>query len=208
MIDSDTLDWTKGGGLLPAVVQDADTLQVLMLGYMNKPALDQTLATGQVTFFSRSKNRLWVKGESSGHSLALVEAVADCDQDSILVWARPAGPTCHRGTTSCFGADQAPGIGFLGTLERVIAGRLAEPEPGSYTASLAAAGIKRVAQKVGEEGVETALAAVGGDRAELAAEAADLVYHLFVLLHVAGLSSRALIDVLRERHANPARRAE
>jgi phosphoribosyl-ATP pyrophosphohydrolase/phosphoribosyl-AMP cyclohydrolase len=194
-------DWSKGGGLLPAVVQDADTQQVLMLGYMNAAALEQTLATKRVTFFSRSKNRLWTKGESSGHFLDFVSVEADCDADALLVLARPNGPTCHRGTCSCFGEGGASGTGFLAGLDRTVADRLAAGDEKSYTVRLVREGVKRVAQKVGEEGVETALAATAGDNAELANEAADLLYHLIVLLRAKGLSLGDALRVLEQRHA-------
>jgi phosphoribosyl-ATP pyrophosphohydrolase/phosphoribosyl-AMP cyclohydrolase len=197
-----SLDWPKGDGLLPAIVQDADTQQVLMLGYMNADALQQTLATKRVTFFSRAKNRLWVKGETSGHFLDLVDVEADCDQDALLVRARPHGPTCHRGTCSCFGAGGgASGVGFLAELERTVAQRIADGDEKSYTARLVREGVKRVAQKVGEEGVETALAATAGDNAELANEAADLLFHLLVLLQAKGLTLGDALRVLEQRHA-------
>ncbi len=196
-----TLDWQKGDGLLPAIVQDADTQQVLMLGYMNAEALAQTVATKRVTFFSRSKNRLWVKGETSGHFLDLVGVEADCDADALLVRARPNGPTCHRGTCSCFGEGGATGVGFLGELERTIVQRIAAGDETSYTAKLVRDGVKRVAQKVGEEGVETALAATAGDSAELANEAADLLFHLIVLLRAKGLALGDALAVLEKRHA-------
>jgi phosphoribosyl-ATP pyrophosphohydrolase/phosphoribosyl-AMP cyclohydrolase len=196
------LDWTKGDGLLPAIVQDAQTQQVLMLGYMNADALQQTLATCRVTFFSRSKKRLWVKGETSGHGLQLVDVLADCDNDALLVLARPAGPTCHRGTCSCFGEEGATGAGFLVQLERTIDRRIRGGNAASYTRRLFEAGVKRVAQKVGEEGVETALAATAGDEAELANESADLLYHLLVLLRTKGLSLAAPLAVLEQRHEN------
>lgn len=195
------IDWQKSGGLVPAIVQDADTQQVLMLGYMNADALAQTLATKRVTFFSRSKNRLWTKGESSGHFLDLIDVSVDCDQDALLVRARPNGPTCHRGTVSCFGDRGATGTGFLAELERVVNARIASGDEKSYTAKLVREGVKRVAQKVGEEGVETALAATAGDDAELANEAADLLFHLIVLLRVKGLSLSAPLSVLEKRHA-------
>jgi phosphoribosyl-AMP cyclohydrolase / phosphoribosyl-ATP pyrophosphohydrolase len=194
-------DWQKSGGLVPAIVQDADTQQVLMLGYMNAAALEQTLATGRVTFFSRSKNRLWTKGESSGHFLDLVDVTADCDADALLVRARPNGPTCHRGTCSCFGEGGATGVGFLAKLDRVVAARIAAGDETSYTAKLVRAGVKRVAQKVGEEGVETALAATAGDNTELTNEAADLLFHLLVLLRAKGLSLADVTRVLEQRHA-------
>lgn len=196
-----SLDWQKGAGLLPAIVQDADTQQVLMLGYMNAAALEQTLATRRVTFFSRSKNRLWVKGESSGHFLDLVSVEADCDADALLVRARPNGPTCHRGTCSCFSEGGATGVGFLGELERTIVQRIAEGGEKSYTARLVREGVKRIAQKVGEEGVETALAATAGDNEELAGEAADLLFHLLVLLRAKGLTLGDVTRVLEQRHA-------
>lgn len=195
------LDWAKGDGLLPAIIQDADTQQVLMLGYMNAAALEQTLATKRVTFFSRSKNRLWTKGESSGHFLDLVDVTADCDADALLVRARPNGPTCHRGTCSCFGDEGATGTGFLAQLERTVNQRIASGDEKSYTAKLVREGVKRVAQKVGEEGVETALAATAGDNAELASEAADLLFHLIVLLRTKGLSLQDALSVLEQRHA-------
>lgn len=195
------LDWSKGDGLLPAIIQDADTQQVLMLGYMNAAALEQTLATQRVTFFSRSKNRLWVKGESSGHFLDLVDVTADCDSDALLIRARPNGPTCHRGTCSCFGEGGARGPGFLAQLERTVNQRIASGDKKSYTARLVREGVKRVAQKVGEEGVETALAATAGDNPELASEAADLLFHLIVLLRVKGLSLQDALAVLEKRHA-------
>lgn len=178
------LAWAKQDGLLPAIVQDADSLRVLMLGYMSREALAATLASGQVTFFSRSRQRLWVKGETSGNTLQLVSVEADCDRDSLLVRARPQGPTCHKGTISCF-AD-APGD-VVAELDAVIAQRKAEASEASYTRKLFDAGIARIAQKVGEEGVETALAAVTADDDALRGEAADLVYHLLVLLQARGL---------------------
>ena len=186
-------------GLMPAVVQDADTLQVLMLGYMNEEALAQTRATGRVTFFSRSKGRLWEKGETSGNHLELVEVIADCDGDALLVRARPAGPTCHRGTTSCFGDEQAPGVGFLGHLDRVIAARARNPSPDSYTAQLLNGPLARTAQKVGEEAVETVIAALGDDVDELTGESADLVYHLLVLLRRRGVGVGDLARKLASR---------
>jgi phosphoribosyl-ATP pyrophosphohydrolase/phosphoribosyl-AMP cyclohydrolase len=195
-LDIDTLAWDKQDGLLPAIVQDAESRRVLMLGYMSREALARTLATGQVTFFSRSKGRLWTKGESSGHVLALVSLEADCDRDTLLVQARPHGPTCHLGTASCFPA--APGD-VLGDLQALIRARHAERPPGSYTTKLFDAGVKRIAQKVGEEGLETALAAVAEEDAPLLGEAADLLYHLIVLLQARGLSLADAVAVLERR---------
>ena len=228
---TDTLDWAKGEGLLPAVVQDADTLRVLMLGYMNAEALRVTRACGHVTFFSRSKQRLWTKGETSGHFLDLVDIQADCDNDTLLVLARPHGHTCHLQRPSCFAeapalvgvgaamAAKEPSrespiaavgqeatraapteIGFLGELDALIAQRHAQRPEGSYTTRLFEGGIRRIAQKVGEEGVETALAAVAQDDEALLGEASDLLYHLLVLLRARGLSLDDARAVLEKRH--------
>ena len=194
--DIDGLAWEKQGGLLPAIVQDADTLRVLMLGYMSREALQATLASGRVTFFSRSKQRLWTKGESSGDVLDLVRLEADCDADTLLVQARPAGPTCHLGRASCF--PQAPADG-LAELDAVIAQRAQELPEGSYTTRLFEGGIRRIAQKVGEEGVETALAGVAEDDEALLGEASDLLFHLLVLLRARGLSLADALQVLETR---------
>ncbi len=195
----DELAWDKQGGLLPTVVQDADTLAVLMLGYMDRDALKTTVDSGHVTFFSRSRQRLWTKGESSGHFLELVAVEADCDADTLLVLARPLGPTCHLGRTSCF--PQAPAhASFLGELDALIATRERERPAGSYTTSLFEGGMRRIAQKVGEEGVETALAAVAQPDEELIGEAADLLYHLMVLLRARGLGLGDVEALLRARH--------
>ena len=193
----ESLDWAKGDGLLPAVVQDADTLQVLMLGYVSAESLHITQVTGHMTFYSRSKQRLWTKGEQSGHVLAVQSISVDCDADTVLVLARPAGPTCHTGAESCF--DGAP-KDFLGGLGQLVAVREAQRPPGSYTTSLFEGGIRRIAQKVGEEGVETALAAVAQDDGALLGESADLLYHLLVLLRARGLSLQDVRDVLEMRH--------
>ena len=176
MIGSDSLAWDRMDGLIPAIVQDSASGEVRMLGYMNRAALDATIATGLVTFFSRSRGSLWRKGETSGNTLALVSIAKDCDGDALLITATPNGPTCHNGTTSCFGDNQATGTGFIADLERVLANRANADPATSYTARLLGEGVKRIAQKVGEEGVETALAGVGGDDAEVASEAADLTY--------------------------------
>ena len=199
--DPDRLAWDKGDGLLPAVVQHAADGRVLMLGYMNRAALTQTLASAQVTFYSRSKQRLWTKGESSGHVLKLISMHADCDADSLLVLADPVGPTCHRGTDSCFGDAAAPALAFLGRLDALIAARERERPADSYTTRLFEGGLRRIAQKVGEEGVETALAAVAEDDEALRGEAADLVYHLIVLLRARGLGLDAVAGTLATRHA-------
>ena len=197
-LDADTLAWDKQGGLLPAVVQDARTLQVLMLGYMDRAALAATLFDGRVTFFSRSKQRLWTKGESSGHVLELVGIETDCDRDTLLVRAIPHGPTCHLQRSSCF--PEAPSD-FLGKLDALVASRERERPEGSYTTSLFEAGVRRCAQKVGEEGVDTALAAVAQDDAALVGEAADLVFHLMVTLRARGLSLEDVRSELKRRHS-------
>lgn len=199
----DALDWNKQDGLLPAIVQDANTLRVLMLGYMDRAALDTTLSSGKVTFFSRSRQRLWTKGEESGHILQLVAIEGDCDSDTLLVLAHPQGPTCHLQRASCF--PDAPG-NFLAELDALVERRERERPVGSYTTRLFEAGVRSIAQKVGEEGVETALAAVVQPDAELAGEAADLLYHLLVLLRSRGLSLDDATAVLRARHGNPVAR--
>ncbi len=199
-LDTASLDWTKSDGLIPVIVQDADSGLVLMLGYMNQAALEHTRTSGQVTFWSRSKQRLWTKGESSGHVLALVDMHVDCDRDTLLVFARPHGPTCHIGTTTCFGDFPGPPLAFLGELGKLVATRHAQRPEGSYTTKLFDAGTRRIAQKVGEEGVETALAAVCQDRDALVGEAADLMFHLLVLLRDRGVGIDELAGVLRARH--------
>ena len=198
--DIETLDWDKNAGLIPAVIEDAVSGRVLMLAYMNREALQKTLETKRVTFFSRSKGRLWTKGETSGYFLTLVDMAADCDKDTLLVTVNAEGPACHLGTTSCFG-DLQSRWQFLRDLEVLLASRKGADPATSYTASLYARGTKRIAQKVGEEGVETALAATVHDREELRNEAADLVYHLLVLLQAENLELADVIDILRERHA-------
>ena len=198
------LDWKKGDGLLPAVVQDSRTGKVLMLGYMNADALQATLDSKRVTFFSRSKQRLWTKGETSRNFLALVEVAADCDNDSLLVTAEPHGPTCHTGTDSCFGDDiasDASSLAFLTRLESVIAQRITDKPEGSYTARIWAQGPARMAQKVGEEGVEVALAAVTQTDEKLVGESADLLFHLALLLKSRNLSLRDVVGELERRHA-------
>lgn len=197
------LDWDKAGGLLPAIVQHARSGRVLMLGYMNEAALAETLRRGRVVFFSRSRGELWLKGETSGNYLDLVQVTTDCDRDSLLVLAQPTGPTCHKGTESCFADARrtaAERLAFLGLLEATIEARIADKPEGSYTARLFAQGPSRLAQKVGEEGLETALAAVTRDDDGLRSEAADLIFHLLVLLKARGLSFADVIEELRSRH--------
>ena len=198
-----TLDWSKSDGLLPAIVQDARSGQVLMLAYMNREALRMTLADKRVTFFSRSRNRLWTKGETSGHWLNVIDVVTDCDKDSLLVLATPQGPTCHLGTQSCFGDEletDATELSFLMRLEATIAQRISHRPEGSYTARLWSEGPTRIAQKVGEEGVEVALAAVTQDDERLVGESADLLYHLALLLKSRNLSLTTVVRELEHRH--------
>jgi phosphoribosyl-AMP cyclohydrolase / phosphoribosyl-ATP pyrophosphohydrolase len=198
--DFNRLDWNKSGGLLPVIVQHWLTGEVLMLGYMNAEALARTQALGKVTFYSRSKERLWTKGESSGNELLLKSIRVDCDADTLLVQADPKGPTCHLGTSSCFGDAVQPSLGFLAKLDALVASRKAELPEGSYTTKLFSGGTRRIAQKVGEEGVETALAAVAQSDDELLSEAADLVFHLTVLLRARGFGLADVTRVLAERH--------
>jgi len=190
------LDWSKQDSLVPAIIQDADNGRVLMLGYMNREALAATQSSGKITFYSRSKQRLWTKGESSGHFLQLVSIESDCDNDSLLIQARPQGPTCHLQRASCFASAPA---NFLADLDRLIAARERERPESSYTTRLFESGLRRIAQKVGEEGVETSLAAVAEDDASLLGEAADLLYHLLVLLRARGLSLADAVAVLEQR---------
>lgn len=200
--DLSRLDWAKGDGLLPAIVQHWRSGEVLMLGYVNADALAHMQGSGHVTFYSRSKRRLWTKGESSGNLLALKSIRIDCDADTLLIQAEPHGPTCHTGSSSCFGdsMDVRPPLGFLAELDALIAQRHVERPQGSYTTTLFDGGIRRIAQKVGEEGVETALAAVVQDDEALLGEAADLVFHLTVALRARGLSLSNVVDVLAQRH--------
>lgn len=198
ILKSETIDFDKSGGLVPVIVQDARSLRALMLGYMNKEALERTQETGFVTFFSRSKNRLWQKGEASGNVLKVVEILADCDDDALLILADARGPTCHTGNISCFGETKTASASVLVDLEKTIQDRKACAPEESYTASLFAKGLSRIAQKVGEEGVEVALA--GATEADnLPEEAADLLYHLIVLLAARNLSLNAVLDVLKQR---------
>ncbi|MCG9692211.1 MULTISPECIES: bifunctional phosphoribosyl-AMP cyclohydrolase/phosphoribosyl-ATP diphosphatase HisIE [Vibrio] len=199
---AERINWDKVDGLVPAIVQDFQSSQVLMMGYMNQDALAKTGETGQVTFFSRTKERLWTKGETSGNVLQLVNMSLDCDNDTLLVKVNPIGPTCHLGTTTCWDSDpqEESQMVWLHQLEQLLAARKDADPDSSYTASLYARGTKRISQKVGEEGVEVALAATSGDKAELVCESADLIYHLMVLLQDQGLSMNDVVNKLKERH--------
>ena len=199
-INLDEIDWDKGEGLVPAIVQNTDNGQILMLAYMDRAALAQTISSKKVTFFSRSKNRLWTKGETSGNWLDFISGEMDCDADTLLIQARPQGPSCHTGSVTCFNDQTPSNIGFLDQLGALIADRHKTMPEGSYTTSLFAEGKARIAQKVGEEGVELALARMKNDSAEMASEAADLLFHMMVLLEDAGLSLGDAISVLQNRH--------
>ena len=185
-------------GLLPVIVQDATTLKVLMLGYMNREAFDKTMAEGRVTFFSRTRNTLWTKGETSGHFLNVVSMYADCDSDTLLIKANPIGPTCHRGTTSCF--DTPNEEGFIRHLQRVVQQRHRDMPEGSYTTKLFIKGVKKIAQKVGEEAVESVVEAVDGNRDRFIYEASDMIYHLLVLMEQMGCSIEDMERELALRH--------
>jgi len=195
------LDWQKANGLVPAIVQHWRSGAVLMLGYMNREALAETRASGKVTFFSRSKQRLWTKGESSGNYLVLKSVHGDCDADALLVCAEPIGPTCHRGTPTCFADAPDLPLAFLGDLDALVEMRHGERPAGSYTTRLFDAGMHKIAQKVGEEGVETALAGVVQGDSELLGESADLLFHLLVLLRARGLGLADVVRVLESRHS-------
>lgn len=194
-----TINFAKGDGLVPAIVQDAETNKVLMLGYMNEAALEKTRALGQVTFYSRSKNRLWTKGETSGNFLKLVDIKVDCDRDTLLVRANPVGPACHTGSDTCFNEINRPG-NFLAHLEKVIQDRKYNPSEKSYTTSLFRRGINKIAQKVGEEAVELVIEAKDNNKELFLNEAADLTYHLLVLLVEKGYRWEEVMEVLRQRH--------
>lgn len=195
-----SLDWQKMAGLLPVIVQNHDDGQVLMLGYMNEEALQITLATHQLTLYSRSKQRLWRKGETSGHTMTVMAISTDCDKDSLLVQVRPEGPACHLGLTSCFQPPKDTSLHFLATLIELIKQRAATTDSSGYTRQLLMSGTGRCAQKVGEEAVETVIAAVKGDGVELVNESADLLYHLLVLLNACDVSLYDVLDCLEARH--------
>jgi phosphoribosyl-AMP cyclohydrolase / phosphoribosyl-ATP pyrophosphohydrolase len=205
-VNLDAIDFKKGDGLVPAIVQDADTGAVLMMAYMNREALEQTLSRQRAVFYSRSKQRLWEKGETTGHTLDVVDVALDCDADTLLVTARPRGPACHNGTLTCFGdapRTAATSIAFLAKLESVVAQRASEKPDASYTAKLLARGINKVAQKVGEEGVETALAGVNESDQKVVEESADLLFHLLVLLRARGVPLASVTAELERRHRKP-----
>lgn len=194
------LDFKKGRGLIPVIVQHSNSQQVLMLGYMNEEALQKTRDSGRVTFYSRSKKRLWTKGETSGHFLEVKSVSSDCDRDTLLIKAHPLGPTCHLGTVSCFQDDIPASWSFLSKLQEIIKSRKNDPKPQSYTASLFRNGLNKIAQKVGEESAEVIIEAVNGEVPELNQESADLLFHLMVLLEQRGTSLEQVVEILRQRH--------
>jgi phosphoribosyl-AMP cyclohydrolase / phosphoribosyl-ATP pyrophosphohydrolase len=194
------IDFAKGSGLIPAIIQHSETNQILMLGYMNEEALNITNKTGLVTFFSRSRNKIWTKGETSGNFLQLITMIIDCDNDTLLIKVLPKGPVCHKGTVSCFDEDKFTNTSFLSKLEEIIKSRKSKDESESYTAKLLNGPLRRIAQKVGEEGVETALASVTETDAKLISESADLLYHLLVLLQAKNLELSDVVNELNKRH--------
>ena len=194
------INFAKMDGLVPVVVQDNHTLQVLMVGFMNKEALASTIASGKVTFFSRTKNRLWQKGETSGDFLNVIDIHLDCDDDSLLIMANPAGPTCHTGSVSCFGTQELPALSIIGKLDKTIIDRISSPVEGSYTDLLVKKGVKKIAQKVGEEAVEVVIAALNETTPEYLGEMTDLLYHSLVLLHAKGLKLEDLAAVIESRN--------
>ena len=199
MIDITTIDFSKGGGLIPCIIQDVNTKNVLMLGYMNSEALQQTIKEKKVTFWSRSKNRLWTKGESSGNFLVLEKVHSDCDNDALLIYVTPQGPTCHKGSDTCWGESNNPGTLFFEQLEGVIKSRQNEPSSSSYTSSLFEKGINKIAQKVGEEAVELIIESKDDNQDLFLNEAADLIYHFIVLLVAKGFKLSDVVEILRKR---------
>jgi len=195
------IDFAKLNGLVPAVIQDAQTSKVLMLGFMNEEALKKTVETGKATFFSRTKNRLWTKGEESGHFLNVVEILADCDNDTLLIKANPVGPTCHTGSDTCWGEANQGNVQFLSYLQDFISKRKEEMPEGSYTTSLFRSGTRKITQKVGEEAVETIIGAMANDDENFIYEAGDLLYHLIVLLTHKGYRIEDVVKELQRRHS-------
>ena len=203
MLEREKVNFEKMAGLVPVVVQDNHTLQVLMVGFMNEEALELTISSNKVTFFSRTKNRIWQKGETSGNFLHVIDMYIDCDCDSILIMANPVPPTCHTGSTSCFTEQKLPPLGQIGFLDKIIIDRVNYPEPDSYTNELLKRGIKKIAQKVGEEGVEVVIAALNETDEEYLGEMTDLLYHSLVLLHAKNLSLNDLANMIETRHKAP-----
>jgi phosphoribosyl-ATP pyrophosphohydrolase/phosphoribosyl-AMP cyclohydrolase len=203
-IEIKALNWEKVSDLIPAVIQDSSTLQVLMLGYMNKEALQKSIESGKITFYSRTKKRLWTKGEISGNDLTLVSMIPDCDNDTLLILVKPKGLSCHLNNRSCFGKQDAPGLGMLAKLAAIIDQRYQDRPTNSYVTQLFEEGVRRIAQKVGEEGVEVALAGVVGSKDDIKSEVADLLFHLLVLLRECRIDLVEVIQVLSRRAGNEA----
>lgn len=201
-MEINALDWKKMNGLLPAIIQNAENGNVLMLGYMNQEALIATLTTGQLNLYSRSRNRLWRKGETSGNTMSVQHISVDCDNDSLLIQVVPKGPACHLGNTSCFQPENNTSLGFIHELIELINERAESQNENSYTAKLLEAGLSRCAQKVGEEAVEAIIAAVNNDREELVNECADLIFHLFILLKASELSFYDVLQCLQDRNTS------
>ncbi len=199
-MDNSSIDFEKSGGLVPAIIQDAVSARVLMLGYMNAEALELTKSSGKVTFFSRSKDRIWVKGETSGNFLNVVSIHVDCDQDTLLVKASPVGPACHTGADTCFHDEEQQSVLFLSKLEKTIKDRFENPDPDSYTSQLFARGINKIAQKVGEEAVEIVIEAKDNNADLFLGEAGDLLYHYMILLRAKGFELNDVIKVLETRN--------
>lgn len=195
------IDFQKQGGLVPAIIQDAETKTVLMLGYMNEEAYKKTIKTKKVTFYSRSKKRLWAKGETSGNLLELIDIKIDCDNDALLVFVKPVGPVCHTGNETCWNESNESGFGFLSTLESVIKDRKENPNKESYTSSLFEKGINKIAQKVGEEAVEVVIEAKDENEELFINESADLLFHFLVLLQAKGVNFKNVVDCLKERRS-------
>jgi len=202
LINIDLLDFNKLDGLIPAIVADNSTGQILMLGFMNKKSLEKTVESGRVTFYSRSQKKLWTKGETSGHFLNLINMIADCDNDSLLIYAEPEGPTCHTGNYSCFGLQKSSSLAFLNELYGLIKKRKKEMPENSYTSKLFREGKNRIVQKLGEEAVETVIAAMNGDKNEIINEVSDLMYHLFILLAEGDIDLSEVVSRLEQRHKN------
>ena len=199
------LDFAKMGGLIPVVVQDNNTLQVLMVGFMNEESLKQTVDSGKVTFYSRSKGRLWQKGETSGNFLHVIDMHVDCDNDSLLIMANPVGPTCHTGSISCFSTQDLPPLGIIGKLDKTISDRINYPQDNSYTNHLIKKGLNKIAQKVGEEAVEVVIAALNETNEQFIGEMVDLLYHMLILLQVKELTLADLSKIIAQRQQKPSK---
>lgn len=196
------IDFMKNGGLVPAIIQDSETKNVLMMAWMNPEAYEKTLETRKVTFYNRSRKKLWIKGEESGNYMEMISIQTDCDNDTLLVKVKPRGPACHTGTGTCWGEENKPGYEFLTTLEKIINDRKENPSEKSYTSSLFRKGINKIAQKVGEEAVELIIEAKDNDTELFKNEAADLIFHFLILLRAKGITFDDIVNILRQRHSH------